>query len=283
MIPGLPRPTAPKTKYKALHNWESQSPYELVFKAGEIIELVDGYEGNTQYEGWWYGRIDTEEGWFPASYVEEVKIVPVNIVNRPVSDVISRLQQQCGFFESGKVGDSVVQLSNDFTELQATIQASTTKTLEELGRDSTNKNNMRGQPLDANELQALKKELMDLKRKLLEEAEEKKILKAQLEKMVYPDKEDETLKLITEMEELKKHNQVLINDYNSKEDECNKLADQLYDLKEKMELGVSNLEEHQERISQLEVFLMPWYLHLVTLYPVGSSQRTETISTTSHQ
>eukprot|EP01126_Amoeba_proteus_P033086 TRINITY_DN3236_c0_g1_i1.p1 TRINITY_DN3236_c0_g1~~TRINITY_DN3236_c0_g1_i1.p1 ORF type:complete len:197 (-),score=45.25 TRINITY_DN3236_c0_g1_i1:273-863(-) len=185
MIPFGPKiEVGPKGRYKALFDWDSQSPSELSFNAGETIELLDKCEGNLQYEGWWYGRIGTDEGWFPTSYVEEIKVAPVNASNRPVSDVIARLQQQCGFFDDTDRGDSVLKLNNDFAELQATIQASTTKTLEDLGRDTSNKNNTRLAQLGTNEdgeIQVLKKELMELKKKLIIESEEKKNLIMKLE------------------------------------------------------------------------------------------------------
>lgn len=37
---------------------------ELAFKAGDIIKVLDASN-----KDWWWGQIDDEEGWFPASFV----------------------------------------------------------------------------------------------------------------------------------------------------------------------------------------------------------------------
>lgn len=37
---------------------------ELAFKAGDIIKVLDASN-----KDWWWGQVDDEEGWFPASFV----------------------------------------------------------------------------------------------------------------------------------------------------------------------------------------------------------------------
>ncbi|KAL7838831.1 hypothetical protein AOLI_G00272350 [Acnodon oligacanthus] len=37
---------------------------ELAFKAGDVIKVLDASNRD-----WWWGQIDDEEGWFPASFV----------------------------------------------------------------------------------------------------------------------------------------------------------------------------------------------------------------------
>lgn len=37
---------------------------ELAFKAGDVIKVLDASN-----KDWWWGKIDDEEGWFPASFV----------------------------------------------------------------------------------------------------------------------------------------------------------------------------------------------------------------------
>ncbi|KAB0342209.1 hypothetical protein FD754_019135 [Muntiacus muntjak] len=37
---------------------------ELAFKAGDVIKVLDASN-----KDWWWGQIDDEEGWFPASFV----------------------------------------------------------------------------------------------------------------------------------------------------------------------------------------------------------------------
>ncbi|XP_064875961.1 rho guanine nucleotide exchange factor 9-like isoform X2 [Oncorhynchus nerka] len=39
---------------------------ELAFKAGDVIKVLDASN-----KDWWWGQIDEEEGWFPASFVRE--------------------------------------------------------------------------------------------------------------------------------------------------------------------------------------------------------------------
>lgn len=44
---------------------------ELAFKAGDVIKVLDASN-----KDWWWGQIDEEEGWFPASFVR-VSSVPL--------------------------------------------------------------------------------------------------------------------------------------------------------------------------------------------------------------
>lgn len=37
---------------------------ELAFKAGDVIKVLDASN-----KDWWWGQMDDEEGWFPASFV----------------------------------------------------------------------------------------------------------------------------------------------------------------------------------------------------------------------
>ena len=37
---------------------------ELVFKAGDLITVIDSGD-----KDWWWGRISTRAGWFPAAFV----------------------------------------------------------------------------------------------------------------------------------------------------------------------------------------------------------------------
>ncbi|KAB0345993.1 hypothetical protein FD755_024356 [Muntiacus reevesi] len=39
---------------------------ELAFKAGDVIKVLDASN-----KDWWWGQIDDEEGWFPASFVRK--------------------------------------------------------------------------------------------------------------------------------------------------------------------------------------------------------------------
>ncbi|TMS17703.1 Rho guanine nucleotide exchange factor 9 [Larimichthys crocea] len=40
---------------------------ELAFKAGDVIKVLDASN-----KDWWWGQIDEEEGWFPASFVRRL-------------------------------------------------------------------------------------------------------------------------------------------------------------------------------------------------------------------
>ena len=52
-------------EYLALSDYTSDTAGDLSFKEGEKV-LV--YWGNDN--GWWYGAVGTDQGWFPGSYVE---------------------------------------------------------------------------------------------------------------------------------------------------------------------------------------------------------------------
>lgn len=45
---------------------------ELAFKAGDVIKVLDASN-----KDWWWGQIDDEEGWFPASFVR-VRIASIH-------------------------------------------------------------------------------------------------------------------------------------------------------------------------------------------------------------
>lgn len=44
---------------------------ELAFKAGDVIKVLDASN-----KDWWWGQIDEEEGWFPASFVRVSEMQP---------------------------------------------------------------------------------------------------------------------------------------------------------------------------------------------------------------
>ena len=44
---------------------------ELAFKAGDVIKVLDASN-----KDWWWGQIDEEEGWFPASFVRVSSLQP---------------------------------------------------------------------------------------------------------------------------------------------------------------------------------------------------------------
>jgi hypothetical protein len=50
MLPAAPN-LGPKLKCKALYAWDAQTDTELSFDADEVIEIINKFEGQTQYEG----------------------------------------------------------------------------------------------------------------------------------------------------------------------------------------------------------------------------------------
>ena len=46
---------------------------ELAFKAGDVIKVLDASNRD-----WWWGQIDDEEGWFPASFVRVSAHLPTS-------------------------------------------------------------------------------------------------------------------------------------------------------------------------------------------------------------
>jgi len=48
----------------ALWDHVTMDPIELVFKAGDVIQVTDMLD-----KDWWWGRLADREGWFPAAFV----------------------------------------------------------------------------------------------------------------------------------------------------------------------------------------------------------------------
>ncbi|XP_047620780.1 rho guanine nucleotide exchange factor 9 isoform X1 [Phacochoerus africanus] len=76
-ITGYLNPQGPGTKYvnelitgdsivsaEAVWDHVTMANRELAFKAGDVIKVLDASN-----KDWWWGQIDDEEGWFPASFV----------------------------------------------------------------------------------------------------------------------------------------------------------------------------------------------------------------------
>ncbi|XP_034399109.1 uncharacterized protein LOC117737330 isoform X4 [Cyclopterus lumpus] len=53
---------------------------ELAFKAGDVIKVLDASN-----KDWWWGQIDEEEGWFPASFVRNRDQMRANVINEIMS------------------------------------------------------------------------------------------------------------------------------------------------------------------------------------------------------
>jgi len=56
-------------KVRALYDYEAQNPDELSFKANDIIEITE--ETNTS-DDWWMGRLNSQVGLFPNTYIENI-------------------------------------------------------------------------------------------------------------------------------------------------------------------------------------------------------------------
>ncbi|XP_066504629.1 rho guanine nucleotide exchange factor 9b isoform X2 [Hoplias malabaricus] len=65
---------------------------ELAFKAGDVIKVLDASN-----KDWWWGQIDDEEGWFPASFVR----LWVNQEDRAVEPVEGTSEVQNGHLDPG--------------------------------------------------------------------------------------------------------------------------------------------------------------------------------------
>lgn len=65
-MPPKPRQTAQYVT--ALYDFTAQAAGDLSFRAGDQIELVKKTEST---EDWWTGRVNGQEGAFPANYCQE--------------------------------------------------------------------------------------------------------------------------------------------------------------------------------------------------------------------
>jgi len=65
------KPTEKKTnkKVRALYDYTAQNPDELTFKAYDIIEVTE--ETNNSSD-WWMGRLNSQVGLFPKTYIENI-------------------------------------------------------------------------------------------------------------------------------------------------------------------------------------------------------------------
>ena len=64
--------TKPKTKVKALYDYQPQQSDELALKEGDIIEVTNKVvDGNPNSE-WWEGKLNGKTGHFPKNYVKEL-------------------------------------------------------------------------------------------------------------------------------------------------------------------------------------------------------------------
>lgn len=55
-------------EYRSIFPFQSETEGDLVFAEGDTV-LVYWAQDN----GWWYGEVDTRQGWFPGSFVEVSK------------------------------------------------------------------------------------------------------------------------------------------------------------------------------------------------------------------
>ena len=54
-----------KKKAKCLFDFKSESDEELGFRKGDEVEILEELD-----ENWWKGRLNDQEGLFPATYVQ---------------------------------------------------------------------------------------------------------------------------------------------------------------------------------------------------------------------
>lgn len=101
---------------KALYAYQSDSHDELHFKEEEVI-IVE--KGKTDASGeWWFGHIGNKSGWFPKSYVEEVKAAksnPTNITSEDKTETTAKVSYDYEAQQSDelsiKAGESLVMLN----------------------------------------------------------------------------------------------------------------------------------------------------------------------------
>ncbi len=75
-------------EYRAIFPFPSDTEGDLVFTEGDTV-LVYWAQDN----GWWYGEVDSKQGWFPGSFVEVNKVTSAR--NRLY---IYTLSSQCYFY-----------------------------------------------------------------------------------------------------------------------------------------------------------------------------------------
>ena len=91
-------------KVQAIADWEAEDEWQLTFYTDEIIIVLDKYEGNPEYEGWWQGQlqanssagIEPEQGLFPISYTKPYQKTVFKHDEKAVTGMIKKLQEQCG-------------------------------------------------------------------------------------------------------------------------------------------------------------------------------------------
>jgi hypothetical protein len=98
---------AETTKYRALYPYYSEHDYELSFAVNDIIEVVNKFEDDNLYDGWWSGKIAGRIGLFPIAYCEEIKVKKMRVATKNVSGTVKAIQMMCGFHKTAAASKSI--------------------------------------------------------------------------------------------------------------------------------------------------------------------------------
>jgi len=166
---------------RALYGYDAKTDQELSFDEREIITVLNKFEGQNEYEGWWYGRIDDYFGMFPVSYTEphfkEQKKKKVAVDSSKATDWIKKLQAECGFLSSDKL---VNALNEEFDDLSKALN----EEKERKQREAETNQIVNTSVMDANIILNLQKEMEIIKQRLqLFENENTNLLKEKVAKM----------------------------------------------------------------------------------------------------
>jgi len=160
-------------KVRAIAAWSAQNDWQLTFDVGELIMVLDKFEGKTEYEGWYQGKIGEEVGLFPVSYTEPYKSKDFSVKEKKISQLVANLQKQCGFIKS----EGIAELKKEFNDLQKELAITSpvkpkppterkTENSEKLSpKEQQNPTGGKKSPDNIETVAQLKKDIEDLKKK----------------------------------------------------------------------------------------------------------------------
>eukprot|EP01126_Amoeba_proteus_P054810 TRINITY_DN6763_c0_g2_i4.p1 TRINITY_DN6763_c0_g2~~TRINITY_DN6763_c0_g2_i4.p1 ORF type:complete len:935 (-),score=275.79 TRINITY_DN6763_c0_g2_i4:111-2915(-) len=116
-----PLPAVELEKRRVIAQWVAQDQWQLDLYVDDLVTVLDKFDGEPEYEGWWSGRVGDDIGIFPVSYTEpyQRKIFKQNEKN--ISSMIKQLQAQCGFLQQ-KGESQVASLHLEFQALQSELK-----------------------------------------------------------------------------------------------------------------------------------------------------------------
>eukprot|EP01097_Dermamoeba_algensis_P010592 TRINITY_DN78_c0_g1_i11.p1 TRINITY_DN78_c0_g1~~TRINITY_DN78_c0_g1_i11.p1 ORF type:complete len:355 (-),score=69.73 TRINITY_DN78_c0_g1_i11:301-1365(-) len=104
-------------EFKALHDFVPTDPKQIPLTRGDPVTVIEKPEG-----GWWKGTCKGQTGYFPASYVEPIKLIKKKPLAH-TSNFIKKLQKDAGLVEESSSDDETTKrLEKNKEKMQRRVQ-----------------------------------------------------------------------------------------------------------------------------------------------------------------